>query len=91
MVCHLVYKIGLGSQGQNTDPAAAQKGEEGRNGARRQNHSEFLSRLGVGLVNGLYFLGYSMTDAAPALGDSAITETDGGRAEAALAATPTEE
>ena len=41
------------------------------------NHSEFLSRLGGALVNGLYFLGYSMTDAAPDLGDSAITETAG--------------
>ena len=41
------------------------------------NHSEFLLRLGGVLVNGLYFLGYSMTDAAPDLGDSAITETAG--------------
>ena len=53
----------------------------------------FLSRLGGALVNSLYFLGYSMTDAAPDLGDSAITETAGlgGRAAAALAATLTEE
>ena len=41
------------------------------------NHSEFLSRLGGALLNGLYFLGYSMTDVAPDLGDSAITETAG--------------
>ena len=37
----------------------------------------FYRRLGGALVNGLYFLGYSMTDAAPDLGDSAITETAG--------------
>jgi hypothetical protein len=73
--CKCMLDAAHGVPGSSLVTAMARNGVEF--GIRVSGLGERWFTAPAPLVNGLYFAGYSMADAAPDLGDSAITETAG--------------